>query len=171
MILACFVSNLNFAQDEIELKNSNLEGVDKNGNFFWWKHQAKDGGNGVFSVENSDLINGSKKALKAEIKSLASKGWLVSSQFNQKFKGKSGEVVKVTFFAKKNGTGKGKLKLVLQSEVKGSFQGKDFFLTDNWQSYSHDFKVYSKSNSNQIKFWCLEAGTTYLIDDLKILKL
>ena len=65
VILACFVSNLNFAQDEIELKNSNLEGVDKNGNFFWWKHQAKDGGKGVFSVENSDLINGSKKALKA----------------------------------------------------------------------------------------------------------
>ena len=78
VILACFVSNLNFAQDEIELKNSNLEGVDKNGNFFWWKHQAKDSGKGVFSVENSDLINGSKKALKAEIKSLASKGRLVN---------------------------------------------------------------------------------------------
>lgn len=159
-----------FAQDKIELKNSQLEGSNAQGQFYWWKHQAKGGGEANYSIEYNDVNEGSKKALKAEIKSLGTKPWFVSSQFNQKFKAKSGDEVKVTFFGKKTTGSKSKIKLVFQSDIKGSFQGKDFIMTEEWKSYSHTFVVNEKSSNNQIKFWYMEVGATYLIDDVIIYK-
>ncbi len=168
LLMTCFVYSSMNAQ-KINLKNSNLEGV-KDGKFFWWKHQAKEGGKAKFSVENSDVNSGSTKALKAEVKKLGPKGWFVSSSFNQKFPGNIGDEVTVEFYAKSISDQTGKIKLVFQSDVKGSFQGKDFNLTNDWKSYSHSFVVRDKSSNNQIKFWYLKAESIYLIDDLSISK-
>jgi hypothetical protein len=166
-LLICFAINPILGQEKISLKNSNLEGV-KDGKFFWWKHQAKDGGKAKFLVEQNDVNTGSKKALKAEIKKLGPKPWFVSSSFNQKFKGKAGEEILIEFFAKSLGENPGKVKLVFQSNLKGSFQGKDFNLTNEWQSYSHTFAVKDDNGNNQVKFWYMNSETTYLIDELSI---
>ena len=63
-----------------------------------------------------------------------------------------------------------KIKLVIQSDVQGSFQGKDFILTEDWTMYTHTFNLKSKSKQNGVKFWFMTAGTTYLLDDVSISK-
>ena len=80
-------------------------------------------------MEDFDTNPGSKKALKVQTHRLGEKGYHLSSQFNQKFKGKEGDAVTITFHAK-NKDGGGKMKLVMQSDVQGSYQGKDFTLMD-----------------------------------------
>jgi hypothetical protein len=165
-----FINSAIGQSKKIELQNSNLEGVNAEGDFYWWKNQAIEGAEASYSIENFDVNKGSKKALKADIQTLGNNPWFVSTQFNQKFKGKEGDEITITFYAKKGENGKGKLKLVFQSDVKGSFQGKDFYITEDWQDYTHEFIIKEKSNNNQVKFWYLEAGTTYYIDDLSIEK-
>ena len=70
----------------------------------------------------------------------------------------------------KNAGGNAKIKLVIQSDVQGSFQGKDFILTEDWTMYTHTFNLKSKSKQNGVKFWFMTAGTTYLLDDVSISK-
>ena len=85
------------------------------------------------------------------------------------FRSKDGEKVTVVFHAKEV-DGNGKIKLVLQNDIKGSFQGKDFKLSKDWTSYNHTFTVKGKSQKNQIKFWYMTEGATFLLDDIKIFK-
>lgn len=171
LLLCLFFANPIISQSKkVDLQNSNLEGVNQDGDFYWWKHQAINGAKATFSVENVDVNTGSKKALKAEIHSLAEKPWFTSTSFNQKFNGKTGDEITIQFYAKKSGNGKGKIKLVFQNDEKGSFQGKDFFLSEEWQPYTHTFTIKQKNNNNQLKFWYLESGTTYLIDDISFEK-
>lgn len=165
-----FVNTVSSQSKKIDLQNSNLEGVKDDGTFYWWKNQAINGGEAIYSIEHKDVNKGSKKALKVEVQTLAKQPWFVSSQFNQKFKGKEGDEITIQFYTKKGASGKGKIKLVFQSDLKGSFQGKDFFITEEWQPYTHTFKIKDKSSNNQVKFWYLEAETTYYIDDLSIEK-
>ena len=164
-----FSFSLLFSQTTLELKNSNLERLNPEGKFWWWKNQAKNDAQAIFSVEDFDTNPGSTKSLKVETQKLGDKGWFLSTQFNQKFKGDIGESVKVTFYAK-NASGNAKIKLVVQSDVQGSFQGKDFILTEDWTMYTHNFTLKSKSKQTGIKFWFMTAGTTYLLDDISISK-
>ena len=163
-----FLLSLN-AQSELMLKNSDIEGVSPEGKFWWWNNSAKNGADATFSIEDFDTNPGSEKALKIETHRLGDKGWFLSTQYNQKFKGKDGENVTVIFHAKEV-DGNGKIKLVLQNDIKGSFQGKDFKLSKDWTSYTHTFNVKGKSQNNQIKFWYMTEGATFLLDDVKILK-
>lgn len=165
-----FINLATSQSKKIDLQNSNLEGVKKDGGFYWWKNQAIEGAKATYSVEESDVNKGSKKALKAQIHVLGDKAYFVSSQFNQKFKGKTGDEVTVQFYAKKSSNGNAKLKLVTQSDVAGSFQGKDFSITEEWQPYTHTFTLKNKSKNNQIKFWYMNAETTYFLDDLNVKK-
>lgn len=158
-----------FSQTTLELKNSDLEGVSPEGKFWWWNNQAKNGAQAIFSIEDFDTNPGSTKALKVETQKLGDKGWFLSTQFNQKFKGNVGESVTVSFYAK-NAGGNAKIKLVIQSDVQGSFQGKDFILTEDWTMYTHTFNLKSKSKQNGVKFWFMTAGTIYLLDDVSISK-
>ena len=104
-----------------------------------------------------------------ETHQLSDKGYHLSSQFNQKFKGKEGDAVTITFHAK-NKDGKGKMKLVIQSDIQGSFQGKDFILSEDWTKYSHTFNLKSNSNNQAVKFWYMTQGTEFYLDDLTISK-
>ena len=158
-----------FSQKPLELKNSNLEGVSPEGKFWWWKNDAKNGADATFSVEDFDTNPGSQRALKVETHRLGDKGWFLSTQYNQKFKGNEGDEVTITFHAKNKG-GNGKIKLVIQSDVKGSFQGKDFYLTEDWTRYSHTFNLKSKSNNQGVKFWYMTESTEFYLDDLTISK-
>ena len=158
------------AQEKMDLKNSRLEGINPQGEFYWWKNQSINGGEATYSIEDTDVNQGSKKALKVDVSALGPKPWFVSSQFNQKFKAKAGDEITVEFYGKKISDTKAKIKLVFQSDVKGSFQGKDFFLTSEWMAYSTTFIVNEKSNKNQVKFWFMEAGSSYLIDDVSVSK-
>lgn len=158
-----------FTQNRIDLKNSNLEGISPDGKFWWWNNVAKNGADATFSVEDFDTNPGSERSLKVETHLLGDKGWFLSTQYNQKFRGKKGDAVTVKFHAKNKG-GNGKLKLVIQSDVKGSFQGKDFILSEDWKNYSHTFNLKSNSLKQGIKFWYMTQGTEYYIDDITILK-
>ncbi len=84
-------------------------------------------------------------------------------------RGNEGDEITITFHAKNKG-GNGKIKLVIQSDVKGSFQGKDFYLTEDWTRYSHTFNLKSKSNNQGVKFWYMTEGTEFYLDDLTISK-
>ena len=79
-----------FSQKTLELKNSNLEGVSPEGKFWWWNDVTRKGADATFSVEDFDTNPGSQKALKVQTHRLGEKGYHLSSQFNQKFKGKEG---------------------------------------------------------------------------------
>ena len=162
-----FISNSLFSQKLLELKNSNLERVNSEGKFWWWNNVTRKGADATFSVEDFDT--NSQRALKVETHQLSDKGYHLSSQFNQKFKGKEGDAVTITFHAK-NKDGKGKMKLVIQSDVQGSFQGKDFILSEDWTRYSHTFNLKSNSNNQAVKFWYMTQGTEFYLDDLTISK-
>ncbi|MAP99876.1 MAG: hypothetical protein CMC51_03595 [Flavobacteriaceae bacterium] len=168
-LLTVFFHTYLFSQKTIELKNSDLEGVNSEGKFWWWNNVAKNGADATFSVEDFDTNPGSSRALKIQTHKLGDKGWFLSTQFNQKFKGQEGDKITVTFYAK-NRSGNGKIKLVLQSDIKGSFQGKDFILSEDWTSYTHTFNLKSNSNNQGIKFWYMTEHTEFLLDDLSISK-
>ena len=158
-----------FSQKTLELKNSNLEGVSPEGKFWWWNDVTRKGADATFSVEDFDTNPGSKKALKVQTHRLGEKGYHLSSQFNQKFKGKEGDAVTIIFHAK-NKDGGGKIRLVMQSDVQGSYQGKDFILTEDWTKYSHTFNLKSNSSNQAIRFWYMTEGTEFFLDDVSISK-
>ena len=169
ILIAVFFYTDLFSQKTLELKNSNLEGVSPEGKFWWWNNVTRKGADATFSVEDFDTNPGSQRALKVETHQLGDKGYHLSSQFNQKFKGKEGDAVTITFHAKNKG-GKGKMKVVIQSDVQGSYQGKDFILTEDWTKYSHTFNLKSNSNNQGVKFWYMTKGTEFYLDDLTISK-
>lgn len=169
ILIAVFFYTDSFSQKTLELKNSNLEGVSPEGKFWWWNNVTRKGADATFSVEDFDTNPGSQRALKVETHRLGEKGYHLSSQFNQKFKGKEGDAVTVTFHAKNKG-GNGKMKVVIQSDVQGSYQGKDFILTEDWTKYSHTFNLKSNSNNQAVKFWYMTEGTEFYLDDLTISK-
>ena len=99
LFIVFFYTNL-FSQKTLELKNSNLEGVSPDGKFWWWNDVTRKGADATFSVEDFDTNPGSKKALKVQTHRLGEKCYHLSSQFNQKFKGKEGDAVTIIFHAK-----------------------------------------------------------------------
>lgn len=169
VLLLLFSFNFVNSQSEIlELKNINLEGVKEDGTFYWWDNQAIKGAEADYSVETIDLPAESNNALKVEVRTLAEKPWFVSSSFNQKFKVAQGETYTVKFYGKKSSDALTRVSLVFQSEIKGSFQNKRFELTEDWSSYSSTFYVENSAEKNQIKFWYLDAETSYIIDNITL---
>ena len=168
-LIAVFFYTDSFSQKTLELKNSNLEGVSPEGKFWWWNSVTRKGADATFSVEDFDTNPGSQRALKVETHQLGDKGYHLSSQFNQKFKGKEGGAVTVTFHAKNKG-GNGKMKVVIQSDVQGSYQGNEFILTEDWTKYSPTFNLKSNSNNQAVKFWYMTKGTEFYLDDVTISK-
>ena len=144
-LLTVFFYSESFSQKKLDLKNSNLEGVSPEGKFWWWNNVTRKGADATFSIEDFDTNPGSQRALKVETHRLGDKGYHLSSQFNQKFKGNEGDAVTITFHAKNKG-GKGKMKVVIQSDVQGSFQGKDFILTEDCNRHEWFETKYSRSS-------------------------
>ena len=60
------------------------------------------------------------------------------------------------------------MKLVFQSEVSGSYQGQNIWITNEWKRYSHTFTVEHSSDSNRVRFWYMQSDVTYFLDEVSI---
>ncbi len=169
ILFTLFFNLISYSQNNLNLKNSNLEGISPDGKFWWWNNVIKNGADATFSIEDFDTNPGSEKALKVKTHKLGEKGWFLSTQYNQKFKAKEGDEILVSIHAKSKSQG-GKIKLVIQSDIQGSFQGKDFILSEDWTKYSHKFKLKSTSNKQGIRIWYMSEDVEFYIDDLSISK-
>ena len=167
LILVIFLFyNSILTQETILLKNSNLEQVDyEKSDFYWWQNQSKFNSKVNYSIEEKDVNYGSSKSLKVEVLSIGNEPWGASSSLNSNFKVQPKEEYTVSFYAK----GGGDIKLVFQSEIKGTFQSKNFSLNNEWNKYTHTFSVNYSSNNAKVKFWYLSTSV-YYIDDIKLIK-
>ena len=155
------------SQNHLPLANGFLEDVENN-NFQYWSHQANEGGDATYSIETDDLVEGSTKALKCEVHSLGTNGWHVSSKSEYPFQVIAGQKYTVTFYAKVEGADSRQMKLVFQSEVSGSYQGQNIWITNEWQRYSHTFTVEHSSDNNRVRFWYMQSDVTYFLDEVSI---
>ena len=155
------------SQNQLPLANGFLEDIENN-EFQYWSHQANEGGEATYSVETDNLVQGSTKALKCEVLSLGANGWHVSSKSEYPFQVIAGQKYTVTFYAKVEGADSRQMKLVFQSEVSGSYQGQNIWITNEWQRYSHTFTVEHSSDNNQVRFWYMQSDVTYYLDEVSI---
>ena len=155
------------SQNQLPLANGFLEDIENN-EFQYWSHQANEGGEATYSIETDNLVQGSTKALKCEVLSLGANGWHVSSKSEYPFQVIAGQKYTVTFYAKVEGVDSRQMKLVFQSEVSGSYQGQNIWITNEWQRYSHTFTVEHSSDNNQVRFWYMQSDVTYYLDEVSI---
>ncbi len=155
------------SQNQLPLANGFLEHIENN-EFQYWSHQANEGGEATYSIETSDLVSGSTKALKCEVHSLGANGWHVSSKSEYPFQVIAGQKYTVTFYAKVEGADSRQMKLVFQSEVSGSYQGQNIWITNEWKRYSHTFTVEHSSDNNQVRFWYMQSDVAYFLDEVSI---
>lgn len=160
------VLNIN-SQNQLPIENGILESVVAN-NFVQWTNQANNGANANFSIETNNLIPGSSKALKSEILALGDKNYDASTKSDYGFEIVQGKNYTVSFYAKIEGASSRQLKIVFNSEVANSYQGQDIWITDSWQKYSHTFTATVNSTSNKLRFWYLQAGVTYYLDEVSV---
>ena len=158
---------LSISQNQLPLANGFLEDIENN-NFQYWSHQANEGGDATYSIQTDDLVEGSTKALKCEVHSLGTNGWHVSSKSEYPFQVIAGQKYTVTFYAKVEGADSRQMKLVFQSEVSGSYQGQNIWITNEWQRYSHTFTVEHSSDNNRVRFWYMQSDVTYFLDEVSI---
>ena len=155
------------SQNQLPLANGFLEDIENN-NFQYWSHQANEGGDATYSIQTDNLVEGSTKALKCEVHSLGTNGWHVSSKSEYPFQVIAGQKYTVTFYAKVEGADSRQMKLVFQSEVSGSYQGQNIWITNEWQRYSHTFTVEHSSDNNRVRFWYMQSDVTYFLDEVSI---
>ena len=155
------------SQNQLPLANGFLEDIENN-EFQYWSHQANEGGEATYSIETNDLVGGSTKALKCEVHSLGANGWHVSSKSEYPFEVIAGQKYTVTFFAKVQGADSRQVKLVFQSDVSGSYQGQNIWITNEWQRYSHTFTVEHSSDNNRVRFWYMQSDVAYFLDEVSI---
>jgi O-glycosyl hydrolase len=162
------VSILSLAsQNQLPVANGFLEDIENN-EFQYWSHQANEGGDATYSIETDNLVQGSTKALKCEVHSLGANGWHVSSKSEYPFQVNAGQKYTVTFYAKVEGADSRQMKLVFQSEVSGSYQGQNIWITNEWKRYSHTFTVEHSSDNNRVRFWYMQSDVTYFLDEVSI---
>ncbi|MAR76175.1 MAG: hypothetical protein CML28_00015 [Rhizobiales bacterium] len=155
------------SQNQLPLINGFLEDVENN-EFQYWSHQANEGGDATYSIETDNLVQGSTKALKCEVHSLGANGWHVSSKSEYPFQVIAGQKYTVTFYAKVEGADSRQMKLVFQSEVSGSYQGQNIWITNEWKRYSHTFTVDHSSDNNRVRFWYMQSDVSYFLDEVSI---
>ncbi|MGB2273670.1 MAG: T9SS type A sorting domain-containing protein, partial [Flavicella sp.] len=81
---------------------------------------------------------------------------------------KAGETYTVSFYAKTDTPLTAPLKLIFQSDVQDSFQAANFSVDSTWKRYFHTFTVVENSSQNQFKFWYLQAGISYYLDEVSV---
>jgi len=155
------------AQNQLPLENGAFE-ITNGSNFIQWTNQANNGGDVNFSIETENLIAGSTKALKSEIISLGTNNYDVSTKSDFGFQVKAGKKYTVSFYAKIEGASSRQMKLVFSSEIADSYQGQNIWITDTWQKHSHTFTAPFNADSNKIKFWYMQAGVTYFLDQVSV---
>ena len=155
------------SQNQLPLENGFFEEIENN-NFEYWSHQANEGGDATYSIENNDLVQGSTKALKCEVHSLGANGWHVSSKSEYPFQVIAGQKYTVTFYAKVDGADSRQMKLVFQSDISGSYQGQNIWISNQWERYTHTFTVEHSSDNNRVRFWYMQSDVTYYLDEVSI---
>ena len=156
------------SQNQLPIENGEMESIE-NGFFSHWQTQANNGGNANFSITTNNLIPGSTKALKSEIISLGDNNYDISTSSQYNFEVIAGQKYTVSFYAKIDGASSRQLKVIFRSEIDNSFQGQNIWITDSWQRYTHTFTVNESGNSNQLKFWFLNDGVTYYLDEVSVI--
>ena len=156
------------SQNQLPIENGEMESIE-NGFFSHWQTQANNGGNANFSITTNNLIPGSTKALKSEIISLGDNNYDISTSSQYNFEVIAGQKYTVSFYAKIDGASSRQLKVIFRSEIDNSFQGQNIWITDSWQRYTHTFTVNESGNSNQLKFWFLNDGVTYYLDEISVI--
>ena len=156
------------SQNQLPLANGIFEDVDEENNFQYWTHQANEGGDATYSIVTENLVQGSSKALKSEVHSLGANGWHVSSKSEYPFQVIAGQKYTVTFYAKIEGADSRQMKLVFQSDVSGSYQGQNIWITNQWKKYTHTFTVEHTSDNNRVRFWYMQSGVSYYLDEVSI---
>ena len=156
------------SQNQLPLANGIFEDVDEDNNFQYWSHQANEGGDATYSVVTESLVQGSSKALKSEVHNLGANGWHVSSKSEYPFQVIAGQKYTVTFYAKIEGADSRQMKLVFQSDVSGSYQGQNIWITNQWKKYTHTFTVDHSSENNRVRCWYMQSGVSYYLDEVSI---
>jgi len=156
------------SQNQLPLANGIFEDVDEEDNFEYWSHQANEGGDATYSIVTESLVQGSSKALKSEVHNLGANGWHVSSKSEYPFQVIAGQKYTVTFYAKIEGADSRQMKLVFQSDVSGSYQGQNIWITNQWKKYTHTFTVDHSSDNNRVRFWYMQSGISYYLDEVSI---
>ena len=156
------------SQNQLPIENGEMESIE-NDFFSHWQTQANNGGNANFSITTNNLIPGSTKALKSEIISLGDNNYDISTSSQYNFEVIAGQKYTVSFYAKIDGASSRQLKVIFRSEIDNSFQGQNIWITDSWQKYTHTFTVNESGNSNQLKFWFLNDGVTYYLDEVSVI--
>lgn len=154
-------------QNQLPIENGSFETI-SDGRFVQWTNQANNGGSANFSIETNNLISGSTKALKSEIISLGAEKYHVKTKSDYGFQVIAGKKYTVSFYAKIEGASSRQIKLVFQSETEGSFIGKDFWVYNTWQRFTHTFIAPVSGNQNKVAFWYLQAGITYFLDEVNV---
>jgi len=156
------------SQNQLPIENGEMESIE-NDFFSHWQTQANNVGNANFSITTNNLIPGSTKALKSEIISLGDNNYDISTSSQYNFEVIAGQKYTVSFYAKIDGASSRQLKVIFRSEIDNSFQGQNIWITDSWQRYTHTFTVNESGNSNQLKFWFLNDGVTYYLDEVSVI--
>ena len=156
------------SQNQLPLQNGEMEATES-GFFSHWQTQANNGGNANFSISTNHLIPGSTKALKSEIISLGDNNYDISTSNQYSFEVIAGQKYTVSFYAKIEGASSRQLKVIFRSEIDDSFQGQNIWISDAWQRYTHTFTVDDSADANQLKFWFLNAGVTYYLDEVSVI--
>ena len=94
-------------------------------------------------------------------------GWHASTKSGN-FHVTGGLEYTVTFYAKIEGADSRQVKVVFQSEVSGSYQGQNIWITNEWKRYSHTFTVENSSDQNSVRFWFMQDGVTYFLDEVSV---
>lgn len=128
-------------------------------NFTSWNNLAQDGASAIYSVETSDVAEGSK-AFKVVVETLGTNPWSIQAM-NSAMTLQESTQYTLTFSAKSLTPGSS-IRAVLQNT---SYTQRDFALTDNWNIYTWSFTA--AEASLQLKFQFFETGT-FLIDKVVI---
>ena len=148
------------------LENGFLENVEED-LFQNWTYISNNGADVAFSVVSDNLVSGSTKALGAQVNTLGPNGWHASIKSGN-FHVTGGLEYTVTFYAKIEGADSRQVKVVFQSEVSGSYQGQNIWITNEWKRHSHTFTVENSSDQNSVRFWFMQDGVTYFLDEVSV---
>ena len=98
---------------------------------------------------------------------MGANGWHASTKSGN-FHVTGGLEYTVTFYAKIEGADSRQVKVVFQSEVSGSYQGQNIWISNEWERYSHTFTVENSSDQNSVRFWFMQDGVTYFLDEVSV---
>ena len=155
-----------FSQNQLPLENGFLEDVEED-LFQNWTYISNNGADVEFSIVSDDIVLGSTKALSAQVNALGSNGWHASTKSGN-FHVTGGLEYTVTFYAKIEGADSRQVKVVFQSEVSGSYQGQNIWISNEWKRYSHTFTVENSSDQNSVRFWFMQDGVTFFLDEVSV---